>query len=281
MVQRPGSRGKSKRRRVLRFLFVLAIVYFGVCALMWFAQDALLFQPPEITLERWSSRLEQAGAVQIEVVRGDDTVRGFFRPGRWGASAPTVLYFGGNAEGVWGRLKQRVPPGWGFAAMAYRGFGPSSGTPSADAILGDALAFFDELAGRPDVDGTRIVTWGLSLGAGAAVHVAARRPVTGVVLLASFDRLSSVGQGHYPWLPVSLLFRHEVEPVAEAPSIDVPLLALHGEADRVIPIERGRALKDAWKGPVTWREIRGAGHNDLERAVFRGTFLSFLQDLER
>ena len=281
MVERPGSHKASLRRRVLRLFLILAMAYAGLCALVWIFQGKLVFHPSDLPLERWNSRLEQAGAAPIEVVRGDEVVRGFLRPGRSGASAPTLLYFGGNAERVWGRLHQWVPPGWGFAAMAYRGFGPSSGEPSADAILGDAVAFFDALEEHPEVDGARIVTWGTSLGAGVAVHVAAQRPVAGVVLLAPFDRLSSVGQGHYPWLPVSLLFRHEIEPVAEAPAIESPLLALHGDADTVIPIERGRALKDAWKGPVTWREIRGAGHGDLERTVFRGTFVSFLQDLHR
>lgn len=269
------------RRRILRILFLLTIVYVGLCTLLWFAQDALLFHPTEIELERWNSRLAHASAAPIELGRGEDTVRGFVRPGKPGGSAPTVLYFGGNAERVWRRLQQSVPSGWGFAAMAYRGFEPSSGEPSAEAILGDAVAFYDALADRSDVDRNRIVTWGLSLGAGVAVHVAARRPVAGVVLLSSYDRLSSVGQSHYPWMPVSLLFRHEIAPVEQAPSIEVPLLALHGTADRVIPIERGRALKDAWKGEVTWREIERAGHHDLERTVFSATFLSFLQRLDR
>ncbi|MEE2713233.1 MAG: alpha/beta fold hydrolase [Planctomycetota bacterium] len=252
-----------------------------MCVLMWLAQGLLLFHPSEIGLEQWNSRLAHAGAAPIELVRGGATVRGFVRPGGAGSPAPTVLYFGGNGERVWGRVQQWVPPGWGFAAMSYRGYGPSSGEPSADAILDDSVAFFDALAQRPEVDGARIVTWGLSLGTGVAVHVASRRPVAGVVLLAPFDRLSSVGQDHYPWLPVSLVFRHEIAPVVEAPSIGAPLLAFHGDADTVIPIERGRALRDAWKGPVTWRELEGSGHTDLERTVFRGTFLSFLQELER
>jgi pimeloyl-ACP methyl ester carboxylesterase len=46
----------------------------------------------------------------------------------------------------------------------------------------------------------------------------------------------------------------------------MPMLAIVGESDSIIPVERSRALFDAWTGPKTWHVVPGAGHNALGRA---------------
>jgi len=43
----------------------------------------------------------------------------------------------------------------------------------------------------------------------------------------------------------------------------VPMLAIVGDADGIIPPARSRSLFDAWAGPKTWVVVPGAGHNDL------------------
>ena len=43
----------------------------------------------------------------------------------------------------------------------------------------------------------------------------------------------------------------------------MPLLAIVGESDSIIPPECSRALFDAWAGPKTWLAVPGADHNDL------------------
>ncbi|NRA96405.1 MAG: hypothetical protein HRU14_09375, partial [Planctomycetes bacterium] len=66
MVERPGSLRASLRRRVLRLFLILAMVYAGLCALVWIFQSKLVFHPSDLPLERWNSRLEHAGAASIE-----------------------------------------------------------------------------------------------------------------------------------------------------------------------------------------------------------------------
>ena len=56
---------------------------------------------------------------------------------------------------------------------------------------------------------------------------------------------------------------HRFAVVADAKRDAMPLLAIVGTADSIIPIERSRALYDAWAGPKTWLAIAGADHNDL------------------
>ena len=125
------------------------------------------------------------------------------------------------------------------------------------------MAIFDALAQRRDVDATTIVVFGRSLGTAVAVYVAGDRPVRGVILGSPFDSLIAVGRLHYPWLPVSLLLRHRFDAATLARRIRVPLLAIVGERDTIVPPARSRALFDAWAGPKQWHSIPGANHNDL------------------
>ena len=61
-----------------------------------------------------------------------------------------------------------------FAVLAFdaRGHGQSGGLVSIDGPreIADARAVYDQLGARPEVDGTRIGAWGISLGGGAALR---------------------------------------------------------------------------------------------------------------
>ena len=51
-----------------------------------------------------------------------------------------------------------------------------------------------------------------------------------------------------------------------APGIAAPLLCLVAGRDEVIPVERSRALYEAWGGAKRWVELAGAGHNGTDDA---------------
>ena len=90
-------------------------------------------------------------------------------------------------------------------AFHYRGYGPSSGSPTADALLADSLVIFDDLlqAGARE----RVITIGFSIGAGVAAYLAAHRPVAGLILVTPFHSLELLAQDLYWWAPVRLLLR--------------------------------------------------------------------------
>jgi pimeloyl-ACP methyl ester carboxylesterase len=96
------------------------------------------------------------------------------------------------------------------------------------------------------------------------VHVAAERPVAGVVLATPFDSLVELAGRYYPWLPVSLLLKHRFDSVDLAPRINAPLLCLVATHDEVIPPAHARKLYEAWAGPKRLVELQGAGHNSTD-----------------
>ncbi len=95
------------------------------------------------------------------------------------------------------------------------------------------------------------------------MKLAAAKPVAGVILASPYDSLVAVGRTHYPFLPVSLLLRHRFDSATDARNVHAPLLAIVAEHDSIIPVERSRALYDAWAGPKTWIVVPGTDHNTL------------------
>jgi len=241
------------------WLVIGAVLLIGLPATMYFAQDSLLFFPQPLTGPPQAARPVEPIAIEREE---GVHVRGWLVRAAQ-PRAPLVLYYGGNAEELSWQMTEPWPADWALALVNYRGYGESDGRPSEAALFGDALAVFDALVRRPDVDPARVVLVGRSLGSGVATYVAAERPVAAVVLISPYDSMAAVGQRHYPWLPVGWLLKHPFDSASRAPGIRVPLLALAGARDGIIPPAHSRKLVAAWGGPKRLIELPEAGHNDL------------------
>jgi pimeloyl-ACP methyl ester carboxylesterase len=244
----------------MEWLILIAVVVLGVPAWAWFTQERMIFFPQPVA----STAHLPARASRLEVVAADGArLRGWIVQGT-AAPAPAVIYFGGNAEEVsWTLADARWPREWTIVGVNYRGYGASEGVPGEPELTADALVIYDAVVRREDIDPRRIVVFGRSLGTAIAAHLAAERPVAGAVLVSPFDSMTAIGKKHYPWLPVSLLLRHRFDAIPDAKRNAMPLLAIVGESDSIIPPERSRALFDAWAGPKTWQAVPGADHNDL------------------
>ena len=244
----------------MSWLILIGALALGVPAWAWFTQESMLFFPQPVA----STAHLPARASPLEVVAADGTrLRGWIVKGT-AAPAPTVIYFGGNAEEVsWTLSDARWPREWTIVGLNYRGYGASEGKPGEPALTADALAIYDAVAQRDDVDPHRIVVFGRSLGTAIAAHLAAARPVAGAILVSPFDSMTAIGKLHYPWLPVSLLLRHRFDAIPDAKRNAIPLLAIVAGSDSIIPPVRSRALYDAWAGPKTWQVVPRADHNDL------------------
>ena len=262
---------------MIGWLLLAAALVLGVPAVAFLAQDRMLFLPQLAVAPPGGLRPPRPVEEVAFATPDGPRVRGWLAPARGGGRAPLIVYYGGNAEDVTGQAFEPWPEDWALALVNYRGYGASEGRPSESVLYADAEVVLDALARRPDIDLARIVLAGRSLGTGVATHVAARRPVRGVVLISPYDSMVALARHHYPFLPVRWLLRHRFDAIARAPGIRAPLLAIAGERDAVVPPERSRCLYDAWGGPKRWVVIPGANHDDLGRQrSFWGPILAFL-----
>lgn len=76
-------------------------LYLAMCAVMFVAQDELLFHPTSIPDDAYA-RIEARPDVEPLTVEVEGAVlQGFFLRGGGQEPRPTVLYFAGNAQPVW------------------------------------------------------------------------------------------------------------------------------------------------------------------------------------
>ncbi len=69
----------------------------------------------------------------------------------------------------------------------------------------------------------------------------------------------------YPWLPVGLLLSQKFDSVSKMAKVRLPVLIVHGAADRFVPARFSEALYEAAAGPKKLLLIDGGTHNNSMR----------------
>ncbi len=255
--------GRIVRRPALRGVAYVLLGYVAWCAALYFWQDRLIFPADVAGAPLPGEPRPPAETLTLPIAGGKEVVAWFApAPGTGlGAPAPMVIYCHGNAELI--DFQDFVLAGYrrlGVSVLLpeYRGYGRSAGQPSQTAIVEDIVAFRDLLAGRPDVDASRIILHGHSLGGGVAAQVAVRRRPAALILQSTFTSLSSFSSRY---LAPSFLARHPFRTDRVLPTLDVPLLIMHGTRDEIVPVAHGRRLRQLAPG-AAYMEF-DCGHLDM------------------
>jgi len=174
-----------------------------------------------------------------------------------------ILGFGGNAwngQHVAEYLHELYPE-HDVVAFHYRGYRPSTGNPSSEALIADAPLVFDAAVAK--VKPVRVVAVGFSIGTGIAAQLSASRKLDGLILATPFDSLKAVAQSMYPWFPIGPLFSHEIDAATPLHRTRVPVAIIAAERDEIVPSERTEALREQVSNLVFDQTIGRAGHNDI------------------
>ncbi len=167
-----------------------------------------------------------------------------------------------------------VPLGYNVLAYDSRGHGESGGRYTTFGYYEkkDVSRAIDFLG----VD--RVFLAGISLGAAVAIQSAAEDPrVAGVIAISSFASLEEVVRDRLPgFIPAGQIRGalraverranirvKDVDAVAAARRIEVPVLLLHGSLDRFTPLDHTERIYGALQGPRELVEVDGAGHGDV------------------
>ena len=215
-------------------------------------------------LELWtavSQRAQQNGRADIYILRFYGNAD---RAERWVAAEAEE--WDNRALEIWG--------------MNYPGFGGSTGPSRLSRIGLAALAAFDEL--QRHANSQPIVLYGTSLGACAALHVAAQRPAAGLIL-QNPPPLHQMILRQFGWWnlwllagPIALQIPRELDSISNAKAIHAPAVFLLAEKDEVVAPRFHRLVVEAYAGEKRVISLPGAYHNtpieeaglaDLNRAL--------------
>jgi hypothetical protein len=247
---------------ILRVLALIAVGYALLCALLYLAQERLIFFP-----ERDSPGTRYAFGVPADElflpVEGAQLHALLFR-----APEPrgVILYLHGNAGSL--RTWEAVAPnlvarGYDVLMVDYRGYGQSTGRIAGEAELhGDMAAVYAWLSARHPEE--QIVLYGRSLGSGLATRLAAERRPRLLILESPYHSLEAIARRQFAFIPPFLL-KYPLRAYQWVGQVRCPVVIVHGTADAVVPFADGERLATSVNASLRFHPVEGGGHNDLGR----------------
>jgi uncharacterized protein len=259
----------------LKWILVAALLaYVGFVAALYFGQRSLMYFPTTRRTAPAEAGLPQASELVLNTSDGEKLIAWHVPPQ---ADKPIVLFFHGNGDFLAGRVsrfREITAGGVGLLALSYRGYAGSSGRPSETGLHRDAMAAYDFAAAHYPSD--RIVPWGFSLGTGVAVALAAERPIAKLALEAPYTSTVDRAAAMFPPIPVRFLMRDQFRSDQKIQAVRAPILIVHGDRDRVIPIVYGERLFELANQPKQFIRIPQGGHDDLDNFGVVALVLNFL-----
>ncbi|XP_042001345.1 alpha/beta hydrolase domain-containing protein WAV2-like [Salvia splendens] len=167
---------------------------------------------------------------------------------------PTILFFQENAGNIAHRLEmvrimlQRLQ--CNVFMLSYRGYGASDGFPSQQGITKDAQAALNHLVQRVDIDTSRIVVFGRSLGGAVGTVLVRNNPdkVAALILENTFTSILDMAGVLLPFLKwfigkggskgpkvLNFLVRSPWSTVDVIGEVKQPILLLSGLQDEMVP----------------------------------------------
>jgi len=183
-------------------------------------------------------------------------------------SSQVLIYFHANAEDlgmIYGAVKQlQKELKLSILAVEYPGYGLLKDIPpSEERIYHAATVALTYLVDEVGVPCSEVILLGRSLGSASALHLAARYPVAGLVLVNAFSSVRAVAEAKVgkalAWLSFGNVFANDVNICRLACS----LLLVHGADDCTVPPEHSKLLHSL--APPDIRKViihpEGMNHN--------------------
>jgi len=241
------------------FVFPLLILYPLYAGVMFAKQEQILFPAASSKHYPLTAPKPPTGEL-VEIPASFGNVRAFYQPAPSVSHGTAILYSHGNFECIedsFALVRPLVDSGIGVLQLEFPGFCGADGSPSFASILEAESLAYDWLAKQSEVDESRIVAMGYSIGGGGASELTRYRPVRALVLLSTYTSMAAMA--HRYALP-ALLVRYPFDNLGRLQEFSGPIFVEHGRRDRVIPFAMGQKLSRA--KPGTEFVALDCGHDD-------------------
>ena len=238
-------------KSIVSVLTLFLLLYLIAALALYLLQRRFIYYPSPAMVHEFTERdIKARDGTNVKLIVANEGM------------SEAIIYFGGNAEAVAGSANDLVSalPDKTIYLVNYRGYGGSAGRPTEENLFSDAEVIFDTVSKHHDA--TSII--GRSLGSGVACWLATQRPVEKLVLVTPYDSVLNIASATYRIFPVKWLLKDQYRSVEYAPSIDVPVLAILAEHDRVIPTSNSDHLLSVFSSKATVIMLPDRGHNDLQ-----------------
>ncbi len=248
-----------------KILLAIALFYLVAIIAIYFAQAIFIYAPHMPTRELVASPSDiglEFEALYLST-KDNEQIHAWYIPAK-SHTTKTVLFLHGNAGNISHRLetiKIFNQLGLNLLIIDYRGFGKSTGKPSELGTYIDADTAWQYLIEEKNLTPDQIIVAGRSLGGGVAAELAKKVQPAMLILESTFTSMTEVSAKHYPFMPTSLIVKHEYETINKLKDIHCPIVIAHSKNDEVIPFEHSQRNFAAANEPKKFITLKG-GHGN-------------------
>jgi pimeloyl-ACP methyl ester carboxylesterase len=250
------------KKIVAGIMLTLALLYLGLCALIWFQQEKLIFHPKPLSADYKFDYKGNYKEVKIPAFDGKNLSGLLFLAD---SSKGLVFYLHGNAGALdtWGEMANIYTDlGYDLFILDYRGFGKSEGSIfSEEQFFKDVQAAYDLM--KKEYPEEKIVVVGYSIGTGPASMLASTNHPKLLILQAPYYSLIDVGEHLYPSITPRFLLKYKFNTYEYVQHTKAPVVIFHGDADNTIYHGSSMKLKEHFKPADTLFTLKGQGHGGM------------------
>ncbi len=178
--------------------------------------------------------------------------------------SPIVIYYGGNAEDISVNLSYLDNPrDSSLLLMNYRGFGNSTGLPTQKELFSDALAIYDYVISKININPNKIYLMGRSIGSSIAAYVASQRHTGGLILVTPFDSITSFVPKFLRFFPINGYLQRYFNTSKYLEHVEGKFLVIAAGVDEVIPRRCLENLLTKFQDQILFSEIKEADHQNI------------------
>lgn len=240
---------------IKRLAYLLLILYGVFCAIIFFQQERMIFQPTKLPADFSFWKGEE---VYIPV-DGNVKLHGLWLKQR--KSRGVILYWHGNRGSNRRCLRQAenlYGLGYDVFMPDYRSYGKSGGEiDSEEQLFSDAQHAYDWLKKYFQED--QIVLVGYSLGSSMATYLAKENNPQHLVLVSPFQSMVAMKNLFLPVAP-SFLMKYPFYNDRHLSEVKCSISLFHGTADELIPFAQSEYLQNLNPDQVQLTPLNGTGH---------------------
>lgn len=251
------------KKKVLKWLKIIVIIYLAGGVALYFLQDVILFHP--VSLKRTHQYDFPQPHKDISIpINEKDTLNLIDFSSTGPAARGVVLYFHGNKRNISWYAKY-IPyftrHGYEVLMIDYPGYGKSTGKLTEEKLYDWALQAYSIAIKKFAADS--IIIYGKSMGTGIAAQLASIKECKKLILETPYYDFPSV-IGHYlPIYPVRWMIHYNLPTHEYISRINVPITIFQGTKDRLVTYSNAKRLIPLLKKSDEFVTIKGGGHNNL------------------
>jgi len=217
--------------------------------------------------------------VPIASTNGNKLYGWFLKPDNNPNPKITLLFLHGNGANIFNHLTLATPlvkQGFQVLLIDYSGFGFSTGKPTRKNMVSDANAALNLMRSRPDVQKTKILIYGQSIGGQLAAEVARinEQNIDGLVMEGAPSSHKDIAAYNVrPFGFAARVFVHEGYAAKKAiKGFHKNVLLIHSTEDKVAPFSMGQKIYSQANEPKTFYAIK---HEHIYGPIFYADSIAY------